>query len=266
MINGFRSRKTDIAGDGAPSGRNVLWQSSVSDSSVCVSLRRFLSAFKWRITISETPKPDPPAVTLQVARALAIEEYANLESALSRLLANLLGTSFAKASIVFFSLLNTRARSAMFESLIAAVHGDKYRTFWLGQRGQPGIPRTNGLLALIRQVDQERNHVVHWHTIQASDRSSEQLMMPEFWFRDPYNAEPTSIGVPELQAFIAKTSFVARSVVMFAMFTSGDLRPADVAQTWSQIFQQPVSYPPSDTHPLSPNYKGPGTPPQSSPA
>jgi hypothetical protein len=35
-------------------------------------------------------------------------------------------------------------------------------------------------------------------------------------------------------------------------------------QPWLDIFQQPIVYPPPDTHPLSPNYKAPETPPQSS--
>ena len=197
---------------------------------------------------------------LQVARALAIEEYSKLEAALARLLAVLLGTTLAKASIVFFGLLNTRARNEVIEALVTATHGDRYKAYWNGQAGSRSAPRVSGLLALIRQLDDERNRIVHWQTVQnvgrnpdGSPNTFEQLMKPDFWFREPH-AAPTAIQVEDLEAFIRKADFVTRSVVMFGGFTADDRFPEDAKATWSQIFQEPVPYPPSDAHPLSPNY------------
>jgi hypothetical protein len=226
--------------------------------------------------ISEPPKPSQKnAIDLsalghdqefQMARSLAIEAYARLESSLSRLLAALLGTNYSKASIVYFSLLNTRSRNSMFESLIAATHGDKYDVHWNGRAGQPGVPRASGLLALIRLLDDERNQIVHWHTIQdltGTSTNGEKLAKPEFWFRDPQGT-PNFMGSAELWAFARKAEFVSRSVNMFTLLTSGQHLTEEAKQTWPQIFQQPVPYPPSDTHPLSPICKAPDSPPRSS--
>jgi hypothetical protein len=186
-----------------------------------------------------------------------------LEAALSRLLSVLLGTTLAKASIVFFSLLNTRARNEVFETLITATHGDRYNTYWNGQPGSPRVPRVSGLLALIRQLDDERNRLVHWQTVQSVSRNPdgsthafEQLMKPDFWFREP-RATPMAIQIADLEAFIRKADFVTRSIVMFRGFTGDDRFPDEAKRTWSQIFQEPVPYPPPDAHPLSPNYKAP---------
>ncbi len=55
---------------------------------------------------------------LKIARADAIEAYSNLEIALCRLLALLLGTKVDLAGIVFFRINNTRARSAALDSLL----------------------------------------------------------------------------------------------------------------------------------------------------
>jgi hypothetical protein len=201
---------------------------------------------------------------LQLARGFAIEEYSKLESALSRLLASLLDTTWTKASIVFFSLINTRSRNSIFKALITATHGDRYDMYWNGRAGAPGIPRASGLLALIRQLDDERNRIVHWQTVRnfskddgGTQTSFEQLMKPEFWFREPA-AAPTSIQVDDLRAFIGKTDFVTRSVVMFRGFTAEASFPESARRIWAEIFQQPVSYPPPDTHPLSPNYRADG--------
>jgi hypothetical protein len=170
--------------------------------------------------VSDEQQETDPFSSLRTARALAIEEYAKLESALSGLLAHLLETTQAKASIVFYSLLNSRARNLMFQSLITARHGDKYDIHWFGQPGERGARRIPGLFVLIDQLNEERNRIVHWQIVRSADQISAQLMMPEFWLRDPTNPSPRIIDVPELGAFIQKVSFVSGSIQMFVAFNT----------------------------------------------
>jgi hypothetical protein len=203
---------------------------------------------------------------MQIARALAIEEYTMVESNLARLFAALLGTADRKGSIVFFALLNARSRNSTLESLLQEQHGNKYDAYWYGEPGRAGKPKTPGLITLIRQLDDERNRIVHWHPVQKIDgtKSSEVLLPPHFWHRAP-TAVP--ITIESLTAFAQKASFVHRSIAMFYAFTTmQDRLRTDTKQTWLEIFARPALYPPSNTHPLSLNYKAPETPPRSSEA
>jgi hypothetical protein len=194
---------------------------------------------------------------------LAIEEYAGVESALARLFAALLGTTDRRGSIIFFAIVNTRSRNSILEALLEDLHGRKYDTYWYGDPGSPGNPKTGGLLTLVRQLDDERNHIVHWHTVrQIGPEISEALYPPHFWHRAPL-ADP--ITIETLTQFTQKANFVGRSISMFYAFTSMyDRLPAEAQKTWLEIFARPALYPPANSHPLSPNYKAPETPPQSS--
>jgi hypothetical protein len=219
----------------------------------------------------ETPKPnivDLGAIVrdgkLQLARAFAIEGYAKVERSLSLLFASLLGTSLDKAGVVFFRITNTHSRNTILETLLQKAHGDKFRVYWQGTRTE------SGLFTLIRQLDQRRNELVHWHVLneiaiaETSHTSREVLKPPNFWNRP---TDTQSISVEDLAAFILKADFVHRSLNMFHMATSDMFQITEAErEPWLRIFEQPVSYPPPDTHPLSPNYREPETPPQSSQA
>jgi hypothetical protein len=144
-------------------------------------------------------------------------------------------------------------------------HGEQYNIYWYGAPHQK-----NGLLRLLRQLDDRRNHIVHWHgrtDIAFSGDSyaaSESLVPPNFW-----GGSPASISTSDLNEFIQKAEFVRRSINMFHWITTRTTQPVgegfDTARaTWLQIFQQPVSFPPENTHPLSPSYKAPESPPQPS--
>jgi hypothetical protein len=206
---------------------------------------------------------------LQVARAQAIEQYAQLESSLALLFASLLGTTDQTGSIVFFAIVNTRSRNSILASLLEIVHGERYQAHWHGEKGSPGKPGLGGLLTLIRQLDDERNHIVHWHRVShreihhgGKSKAEELLLPPHFWYRA---ADAKPISIQSLEAFIRKADFTVRSVRMFHwLVTMKHPMPENLLYTWPKIFEQPVPYPPSDSHPLSPNYKAPKNPPQSS--
>jgi hypothetical protein len=106
------------------------------------------------------------------------------------------------------------------------------------------------LFTLIRQLDDERNRIVHWHPVQKIDsaKSSFELMPPNFWHRVP---DAASITVDMLTEFKSKANFVYRSVNMFYLFTTPEFPVPDEARnTWRDIFARPAVYPPSNAHPL----------------
>jgi len=207
--------------------------------------------------------------TMQIARAVAIQEYAQVESNLAKLFTALLGTGARKGSIVFFALMNARSRNSILESLLKEEYGNMYNAYWYGEPAGQVKRKTGGLITLIRQLDEERNRIVHWHSVQQIEgaKKSEVLLPPHFWLRggtrDPLTTE-------SLVAFAQKANFVHRSIAMFNLLATNlfttvqDQISTDAKQTWHNIFAQPALYPPSNTHPLSQNYAAPQNPPQSS--
>src|SRR5437588_2076306 len=130
---------------------------------------------------------------LKIARADAIEAYSNLELALCRLLALLLGTKVDLAGIVFFRINNTRARSAALDSLLRHKYGTKYNLYW------------NSVFKLITQLDNERNQIVHWRTQldlhwgrkkQLSSVTA-KLMPPNMWDTRPKRPFITEKGLKD---------------------------------------------------------------------
>jgi hypothetical protein len=194
---------------------------------------------------------------LRIARALAIEAYAGVESALVVLLGRLLGTTNDLAAIVFFRITNSRATSKIIEQLLEKAHGTKYDTYWHGQPGAGGQRKIPGLFALIRQLNEKRNDIVHWHIRSSSSSTGDQwddLTPAYYWTRG--HQEP--ITTPDLNAFIEKAKFVQSSIFHFCQFTT---KASDVflrayggkLETWTRIFEdQPAVYPPSEDHPLAP--------------
>jgi hypothetical protein len=123
---------------------------------------------------------------LRIARALAIEAYAALESALVVLFARLLDTTNDKAAIIFFKITNANARNEILGGLLEETHQSKYHTYWHGQAGAQGQKKITGLLALIPQLDQQRNFIVHWHqssTVTSAGEKWDDLRLPYYWVR-----------------------------------------------------------------------------------
>jgi RecB family exonuclease len=88
-----------------------------------------------------------------VARANAIQAYAKLEFSLSIVFSRLLGTQPDIAGLVFFRITNTYQRNGILEDLKKHRFGNEYNLFW------------NSIMKIIRQIDQRRNEIVHWHVV-----------------------------------------------------------------------------------------------------
>jgi hypothetical protein len=207
--------------------------------------------------------------TLHFHRALAINAYANVEQSLCRLLAALLNIDWQNAAIIFYNVQNTHARNRIFDELLAKRHGSKYEAYWTG------IPNTHprrGMSDLIRQLDQSRNEIVHWHIgrkMSEDERGWPALQKPRAV--PLIESQMKSLSVTELTDFIEKADFIERSLNLFCNFAGTDEVNYDRSdpaawrvESWLQIFQQPALYPPPDSHPLSRNYIEPENPPQPS--
>lgn len=207
--------------------------------------------------LAEDPERDTgPAVELMIAREQAIQAYANLEQSLASIFATLLKTDYETAGIVFFRIINSRSRNIILEDLFKKRYKTKFSSY------------RNSIISMIKNTDNERNQIIHWHVIKeiniGADFSSTahfRLQPPNFWKTGP---DKPSMHSLELQDFRHRCDFLSRSINRFQLFMLNKL-DGPALQTWLEIFQQPAVFPPPDTHPLSPNYKGPDTPPRSSP-
>jgi hypothetical protein len=99
---------------------------------------------------------------LYIARSRAIDAYSRIEQSLSMLLSYLLGTSMDLAAIVFFRITNANSRNAIIEDLLAKRHGETYKAYW---DGIPGTHNKRGLFTWLRQLDADRNKIVHWAVV-----------------------------------------------------------------------------------------------------
>jgi hypothetical protein len=181
-----------------------------------------------------------------LSRATAIQAYAKLEFSLSMIFSQWLGTTQDLGGLVFFGITNTHSRNRILDKLKRKRFDKQYNLFW------------NSLKGLISQLDQRRNEIVHWHVINNIDLSLPHREASRLTLSPPagWAIQPTaSINENDLAEFISKCDFAQRLVTMFSVL--GTEHAGTLTQTWPGIFQQPIEYPPQDTHPLSSNYKAP---------
>ena len=172
-------------------------------------------------------------------RANAIQAYANLEMSLKHLFAGQLGIPTDVAGLVLFRITNTHARTRILNDLHHKNQGAKYDRFW------------KSLLSLVRTLDQRCNEIVHWHVVQTinlgldhKDAARLSLAPPAGWA-----AQSTAISENELTDFIQRCDFAHRLINMFDLVLYHPTIHTE-REPWLKIFEQPIIYPPPDTHPL----------------
>jgi hypothetical protein len=132
-------------------------------------------------------------------------------------------------------------------------HGTQYDLYWHGQPGQSGVPKVPGLFTHIRDLDNKRNQIVHWHLVRevSAAHSEEVLKRPAFWYE---KGSAEKITKDDLISFVAKANFIVKSINKFYLIIYAAPRipalPESDRTPWLNIFQQPVPYPPPETHPL----------------
>jgi hypothetical protein len=186
---------------------------------------------------------------LRIARARALEAYATIEESLCVICADVLRAPPEYTGVLFFKIAAARARNRAVEDLIRKRFGATYNLYW------------NSLIKNLTPIDQERNEIVHWQSAEEVGYDGGvawyeyKLTPPNIW-----DLRPTTPfkATENIEAFIAKCGFYSRSINIFKVIIIEDMaRDAGERRTWLDIFQQAITYPPPDTHPLSPNYRGP---------
>jgi hypothetical protein len=210
-----------------------------------------------RMTDTIRSNPTDPHKDLQLARAAAIEAYSDLEQQLCLQFADLMGASFAKASLVFYRITNSHSRNRIIQSLLFNEYGDRYKKFW------------GSLLKLIRQLDQERNQIVHWHIIPAQQELIEGEEQDEYDlqpFLAPHgDSDEVCMLASDLWEFVNKTEHVRLQATMFYIFHLGRPSPEDQqANNTYEAFLLPVTYPPTADYPGFHVRRAGDIPPQSS--
>jgi len=190
---------------------------------------------------------DPANEAFMVARAAAIQEYANLEQSLCDLFAYVSGTSPVVAGTIFFAMVNARSRVRVLEQLMKLKHGADYGTFFVSA------------MKLLPALDQDRNNIVHWHTSVAihTDEQDElagvavTLSPPNFWAATDDTPE---ITLGALLRFCGQCRFVYETLNTFTAGLSGRV-PRESA--WLDRHQQPLAYPPEFARPPNQKPKAP---------
>ena len=193
--------------------------------------------------------------SFHAARGRAIQAYASLEQSLCSLLAKFGGINESVASVIFFKITSSRARDSILEKLLKKQHGATYSVFW------------NSVTKRVDRISQDRNQIVHWNAaVVVTDNGLEmQLIPPNHW---EFRLDSPVLRVDDLADFITECSFLGQLCNKFRMFLGPELAAclnSEQLQTWTDIFQQPLVYPPPSTHPLCQTTPAPETPPPPSP-
>ena len=185
-----------------------------------------------------------------IARAGAVQAYATIEQSLCTIFASMLQVPNAYAGVVFFRMSTARARNATVEALVRKRLGSEFNPFM------------NSIVAMLKQIDQRRNEIVHWHMVHSVSSQPQgplahswSLTPPNFW---DMSASTPKINISDLEDFSSKCDVIHRALNMFHVATNPSFAlPDETRQSWLERFRQPLAYPLPDTHPLSRNYKEP---------
>jgi hypothetical protein len=187
---------------------------------------------------------------LQLARADAIQSYADLEQALCELFSYLSDTNPAVAGTIFFRITNARSRSAILDKLMHMKHKANYRLFF------------NSLLKMLGPIEEKRNGIIHWHMLGLGDKGPTghpefremALMPPNFW---TIEENTPSYNISRLNEFQAQCDFMTKATRLFVDKLN---HRAALGVASPDIFQQSLEYPPPAVHPLAQMLRSRGRP------
>lgn len=187
----------------------------------------------------------------KLARAEAIQAYAYLEQSMCGLFAHFAGVTDQIAGVIFFKMNNARSRVAVSERLKRLKYGNTRSLYF------------NSIKAALGPIDGERNHLVHWHErfetrsnfATGAHAMSSFLDPPAYW---DHSDDTPRMGIEEVQDFTSKCYALGGSIFSLTY----DWEGPPFAQPWPDIFEQPVTFPLPEGHPLVPNQQAPTILPQ----
>lgn len=151
------------------------------------------------------------------------------------LFAHLMGIPLSLAGIPFFRLNNARARLDIIDRLLKKKCGTTYKVFWASVKAQ------------LKQLDEQRNKIVHWTTVVTHyDQPVVSLIPPNHWDADE---NTPSLSESDIGEFASRCTFYCNTLSYFLYHLEG--KPF-VSEQWAEVFQQPVVYPPPKGHPTRP--------------
>jgi hypothetical protein len=176
-------------------------------------------------------------------RGRAIDAYAQVEHQLCQLMAVLLNSEVELVSIVFFKNTSADAQTKIIQDLLKAKYGEQYTTFW------NSFGKLHGGLAI------QRNNIVHWTSVvQATlDNKYSKTVLQKGTTIYKGGPPPEQIDTEKMIDFIKKCTYLGRACFAFTYWlqtgTAPDV-PAGV-RTWSETFQQQLTWPSQADHPLT---------------
>jgi hypothetical protein len=181
-----------------------------------------------------------------LARAKALNTYADLERTLAALFSTLTKTDTRRGYLIFAAIGNYRTRRETLSDLMTIGYGDKYSEFF------------DCFIERLQRVDEIRNRIVHW-IVMTSHRGGEPFKSG----RDVFLAESPDIFArgklvkSDIVEFDKKADFLRLLIFYFDVYLKfgekADAPGNDPSKTpWSEIFRNRISYPPPPDHPLFP--------------
>ncbi|MEO6015484.1 MAG: hypothetical protein ABIQ30_18100 [Devosia sp.] len=204
-----------------------------------------------------TDKPRTSDDALRIARSLAIEQYARMESALCVMFAGLAGIPHDRAALIYYKIGHSATRNNMVGSLVEHVHGETFKVFWDTTPKARGVAPISGFWKFVGALDDQRNNIVHWHpsesvsvVLGSNETKRWEDFRPAFHHARLKGEKP--IRTPELDDFTARAEYAEQMLIRFHLATVKPKNLGGELQTWLQIFQQPPAYPPPEDHPVIP--------------
>lgn len=174
-----------------------------------------------------------------LARGYAITFYAMYEHSLANLFAHLSGMVHGAAGSVFFRIQSSHTRNIVLEDLLKKKYGNQHNIFF------------NSLIKHIRELDTQRNHIVHWAAVtyinvdkpSCSQIYAIKLTPPNIW---DFSDNSPELWEQDLIDFRTKCDFFTRLINVF----NAVIQNQSPSQAWRDICSQPITYPPPADHPL----------------
>jgi hypothetical protein len=173
------------------------------------------------------------------ARGHAINAYSAIEISLCALLSYFGDMPEYSAVQVLYRMNNARSRNEMLESIKRQKLGNQFNLFW------------NSAIKQVGCLDSQRNQIIHWQLAVPLFAGEPALKPGGAWITRKFESEVT---FTQILNFIDHATFISRALAAFHGFLRQSeqflVLPPERSAAWQGIFQQALTYPLPDTHPL----------------
>jgi hypothetical protein len=172
-----------------------------------------------------------------IARATALNAYADLEHMLAALFSKLMDADERKSYILFATLINYRSRRELLMRLMRETYGDTYKVFF------------NSLMAKLAIVESDRNKIVHWIALIQRTRKPVDPETDINLHGYPVMYGDKSMSKKDIENFTELAGFLGALIHKFVEYLKFG-NEVDRDGKWRKVFQQKLEYPPAKSHPI----------------